>query len=224
MAAPAFTCCNDSVVSAFIHAASQIAAKGLVRCSSGNLSLRLENGHMLIKGSRAWMEALEPNQLAVCRIADGTRVEGAKPSVETALHAGILRVRPEAKVVLHFQSPFATVAACRSDVESLPFYLTPEVPYYIGSVGVVPFHLPGTLELAEAVIDAATRHRMILLRNHGQVTFGATFEEALQRAVFFEMTCELLFRAGNRLQPLDSSAATGLMAMSGGSTAETKPV
>lgn len=211
----AFKLVNDSGIRAFLEAARQVAAKGLVRCSSGNLSQRLDNGHMLIKASRAWMESLESGQLSVCRIADGIHMEGAKPSVETALHAGIFRVRPEARVVLHFQSPFATAAACRGDVDSLSFHLTPEMPYYIGSVGVVPFHMPGTLELAEAVSTEAARHRMILLRNHGQVTFGATFEETIQRAVFFEMTCEILFRAGSHLQPLDKASAAGLIAMSG---------
>jgi ribulose-5-phosphate 4-epimerase/fuculose-1-phosphate aldolase len=214
------TLASHSIIRAFLEAAGQVAAKGLVRCSSGNMSQRLENGNMLIKASRAWMESLAPAQLSVCRISDGTRVEGAKPSVETALHAGIFRVRPEARVVLHFQSPFATAAACRSDVDSLSFHLTPEVPYYIGTVGVVPFHMPGTNELAEAVISSATRHRMILLRNHGQVTFGATFEETIQRAIFFEMTCELICRSGRQLHPLEPESAARLIAMSG----ETKPV
>lgn len=214
MPAHPITRASDTEISTFLRAAAQVAAKGLVRCSSGNLSQRLKDGHLLIKASRAWMESLEADNLAVCRISDGVRLEGAKPSVETAFHAGILRTRPDAKVVLHFQSPFATAAACRSDVESLPFHLTPEVPYYIGSVGVVPFLLPGSAELAEAVIASAERHCMIILRNHGQVTFGATFEETIQRAVFFEMTCELLFRAENRLQPLDPAAAAALMAMS----------
>ena len=94
------------------------------------------------------------------------------------------------------------------------------MPYYIGSVGVVPFHMPGTAELADAVVSAAVNHRMILLRNHGQVTFGSTFEETIQRAVFFEMTCEILFRAGSRLQPLEPAASAGLMDLSG----ETKSV
>lgn len=199
-----------------LKAARQVAARGLVRCSSGNLSCRLDADHLLIKASRAWMESLEPEQLSVCRIADGARVEGGTPSVETAFHAGILRIRPEARVVLHFQSPFATVVACRNDVESLCFNLTPETPYYIGSVGIVPFRLPGSAELAEAVVAAAAHHRLLILRNHGQVTYGATFEETIQRAVFFEMTCELLVRAGSKLQSLDPADAMALVSAGGG--------
>jgi ribulose-5-phosphate 4-epimerase/fuculose-1-phosphate aldolase len=134
--------------------------------------------------------------------------------VETAFHAGILQIRPEAKVVLHFQSPYATVAACRKDVLELPYHVTPEMPYYIGPVGVVPFLLPGSAELARAVVEQARSHNMILLQNHGQVTFGATFEETIQRAVFFEMTCEIMIKAGEGLHPLTPTDALKLMALS----------
>lgn len=206
-------------IDAFLRAARLAGARGLVRCSSGNLSQRLEGGNLLIKGSRSWMESLEAENLAVCRISDCRHLEGAKPSVETAFHAGILRIRPDARVVLHFQSPFATALACRSDAESIPFAVTPEMPYYIGSVGFVPFLLPGSAELAEAVIGQAAVHRMIMLRNHGQVTFGASFEETLQRALFFEMTCEIIVRNGTQLQPLSPKVAAELSDMGGTSRA-----
>jgi len=213
MPEPALSSVPASAIKAFLNAAHATAAKGLVLCSSGNLSCRLDDERLLIKGSRAWMERLEPRHLAVCRIADGVHLEGAKPSVEMAFHAGILRVRPEAKVVLHFQSPFATVIACRRDLDALRFDVTPEMPYYIGSVGVVPFHMPGSPELAVAVVAAAANHHLLILRNHGQVTFGNSFRETLQRAVFFEMTCALLVRAGDRLQPLDPAESTELARM-----------
>ena len=202
-----------SAIQSFLNAAHAVAEKGLVQCSSGNLSCRLDPDRLLIKGSRAWMERLEPRHLAICRLNDGHHLEGAKPSVETAFHAGILRLRPDIRVVLHFQSPYATVVACRRDLDSLTFDLTPEMPYYIGSVGVVPFHMPGSPELANAVVDAAAAHRMLILRNHGQVTFGSSFEETLQRAVFFEMTCALLVRTGPLLQPLASADAAELVRM-----------
>jgi ribulose-5-phosphate 4-epimerase/fuculose-1-phosphate aldolase len=209
------TLCGASAddIKTFIRAARDVAARGLVRCSSGNLSQRVADDRMLIKGSRSWMETLEPEHLAVCRISDGNALSGAVPSVETAFHAGILRLRREANVVLHFQSPFATVVACRADVEDLTFNLTPEMPFYIGKAGVVPFLLPGSTELADAVVASAADHRMVILRNHGQVTFGATFEETIQRAVFFEMTCELLVRGGTSLTPLDDRTAADLVAM-----------
>jgi len=206
-------------IDAFLAAARMTAGKGLVQCSSGNLSGRIGNGCLLIKGSRSWMERLTPSNLAVCRIADGAFLSGAKPSVETAFHAGILRIRPEAGAVLHFQSPFATAVACRRDARRLNWNLTPEFPYYIGSVGFVPFRMPGSPELAEAVVAQARSHAMLILENHGQVTFGATYEEAIQRAVFFEMTCALVMRTGSALRPLAKKEAARLVAMGRGAKA-----
>jgi ribulose-5-phosphate 4-epimerase/fuculose-1-phosphate aldolase len=171
-------------------------------------------GNLLIKGSRSWMESMSACHVSVCRIEDGECLQGAKPSVETAFHAGILKARPEARVVLHFQSPYATVAACRRDVRELPYHVTPETPYYIGSVGHVPFLLPGSPELARAVVEQAKSHTMIILANHGQVTFGASFEETIQRAVFFEMTCEIMLRAGDALSPLNPLDSDALLELS----------
>ncbi len=213
MGKQALTDISEADISAFLAAARMVASKGLVRCSSGNLSQRLPDGNLLIKGSRAWMESMTAENLSVCRLPDGQCLQGAKPSVETAFHAGIMNVRPDARVVLHFQSPYATVIACRRDAEQLSYYLTPEMPYYIGAPGFVPFLLPGSPELAEAVVAQAEHHTLILLRNHGQVTFGASYEETIQRAVFFEMTCELLVRAGDRLEPLRPDAAECMMAL-----------
>ena len=50
---------SQAEIHCFLQAAKQVAAKGLVRCSSGNISQRLDNGMMLIKASRAdWKDLL----------------------------------------------------------------------------------------------------------------------------------------------------------------------
>jgi ribulose-5-phosphate 4-epimerase/fuculose-1-phosphate aldolase len=201
-------------IRSFLEAAHETARQRLVSCSSGNLSCRLDENLLLIKSSRAWLERLSPGDISLCRIADGMLVDGPKPSVEIGFHAGIMRIRPEAHTVLHFQSPWATALACRSDVRRLSFDITPEVPYYIGPIGHVPFHMPGSSELADAVVASARRHTLILMHNHGEVTFGSSFEETLQRAMFFEMTAFLILQGGRRLKPLPMRTAHALMALS----------
>ena len=51
-------------------------------------------------------------------------------------------------------------------------------------------------------------HDMAVLRNHGQVTVGKTLEETIQRAVFFEFTCEVLLRGGGRIQRIPGGGIT----------------
>ena len=95
-------------------------------------------------------------------------------------------------VVLHFQSPYATALAC-GEPHKYDLNLTIEVPVYIGTPSWVGYQTPGTNELAEAVIHAfADGHtQMALLKNHGLVTLGKTFDDAIQKAVFFEMACRI---------------------------------
>ncbi len=199
---PTVSSLPKQLVSDFIETAHEISRRNLVECSSGNLSVRLDEEYLLIKSSRAWLERLQPSDLTLCRLSDGQAVDGPNPSVEIGFHTGIMKVRFDAKTVLHFQSPFATAITCRSDLHTLNFNVTPEVPFYIGAVGWVPFHMPGSPELAHAVSESARSHALILLQNHGLVTFGDTFDEMIQRAVFFEMTAKIILLDGAKLKPL----------------------
>ncbi len=181
----------------FIQAARRAAARGLLRCSSGNLSCRIDDDHMLVSGTQTWLETITPVQIATCRIDDASPLGNVKPSVEARFHAGILRHRSDARCVLHFQSPAATALACRSAPPG-DMNVIIEVPYYIGRPGWVDFHMPGSKELARAVIDAARDHDVVMMRNHGLVAVGTGYDDVIQRAAFFELACEILLRGGSR--------------------------
>jgi len=46
--------------------------------------------------------------------------------------------------------------------------------------------------LSTATAEEAKEHHVIQLINHGQVIVGSTFEEVLQRAIFFELACQIV--------------------------------
>jgi ribulose-5-phosphate 4-epimerase/fuculose-1-phosphate aldolase len=177
-----------------------------MQCSSGNLSCRADAEHVLISASRSWLADLTPAQVVIMRLADGAVLNGLTPSVESRFHLGILRARPEIDVVLHFQPPHAVALACQEQ-QGIDYNVVPEIPYYIGPIGHVPYLEPGTPELADAVIATMRTHNLCVLRNHGHVTVGKTFHQAIQNAVFFEMACGIIVRSGARLQPLAPAAA-----------------
>lgn len=174
----------------------------LMQCSSGNMSWRADDERMLVSGTRTWLGEIRTDQIAVVRIADGGRLNSVKPSVEAGFHAGVLRARPDVSVVLHFQTPFATALACRRDLERVNFFVIPEIPYYIGRIALVPFLPPGSEALARAVVAAMASHDMAILRNHGLVTVGGTFDDAFQKAVFFELASSVIVRAGDHVECL----------------------
>ena len=197
-------------IARFVEAAHRTAEHGLLRCSSGNLSWRLNDALCLVTATGSWLGNLTPAQVAICRVVDGAPVNSVKPSVEAGFHTGILRARPDIRVVLHFQSPAATAFACRRDVETVNFAIIPEVPVYIGSIAVVPYLQPGSAELARAVIPAMQDHNLLLLRNHGLVTVGRDLDDALQKAAFFELACQVLLTAGDQAQLLTEPAVRAL--------------
>lgn len=188
-------------------AASHKAANDyrLVSCSSGNLSWRIGDDEMLVSASRSWMGELAAEQVAHLRIGTEEVLNGRTPSVESRFHAGVLRNRSDVDVVLHFQSPAAT-ALCCTDAEDVNFAVIPEIPFYIGEVARVPYIQPGSEELANAVIAALMDRNLVMLGNHGLVTVGANFDDAIQKAVFFEMACDILLRLGERARPLPAES------------------
>ena len=199
----------------FAAAARRAGALGLMRCSSGNLSCRVDGERMLVKASRAWMADLTAQQVALCNIADGESLNGRTPSVEIGFHAGILLARREVNVVLHFQTPAATTLAC-GEAESVNFFVIPEIPVYIGPIGIVPFLDPGSRALADAVTQVMKTHNLAILKNHGMVTVGKSYDEAIQRAVFFELACDITLRGGARVEALPAEAVAKFCRQGGG--------
>jgi ribulose-5-phosphate 4-epimerase/fuculose-1-phosphate aldolase len=194
----------------FVSAAHRTAQYGLVLCGSGNLSWRIDHQHMLITTTGAWLSDLTKDQVAICRIRDGVCLNGKEPSIELGFHRAILCERIDVGVVLHFQSPSATILACRREQAIDRFFVIPEVPYYIGPVAVVPYLAPGSADLGEAVTAAMRTHNAVILKNHGQVTVGTDLREALQRAVYFEFASTICLRAGEDVETLGEEAIESL--------------
>lgn len=192
---------TDGHIKQFVEQARRVGKAGLTQCSSGNLSWRIGE-EALVSGTGSWIPELTEDEVAVCRISTGEVLNGVKPSMESAFHLGIMRERPDVNVVLHFQSAYATVLACM-EVTPKDFNVTLEIPYHVGSeIPVIPYYRPGSVELAEAVIEGMREHNTLLLRKHGQVVCGKDFNQAFERAVFFEMACRIIILSGGKYMTL----------------------
>ncbi|MDR2949629.1 MAG: class II aldolase/adducin family protein [Prevotella sp.] len=180
----------------FIEAAHRVGRERLQLCSSGNLSWRVEENRALVSGTGSWLPRLAKENVAICDISTGMPVDGPKPSMESVFHLGVLRERKDMNVVLHFQSEFATIVSCMKNKPG-NFNVVAEVPCYCGKeIPVIPYFRPGSKELAEAVTEALTDHDCVLMGKHGQAVCGKDFDDAFQKAVFFELACSIIVRAG----------------------------
>lgn len=186
---------TDEQIGTFVAQAHRVGAAGLTVCSSGNLSWRIGD-EVLISGTGSWVPSLEREKVSVCRLSTGEVLNGVKPSMESGFHLGVLRERPDVDVVLHFQSPYATAVACMKE-RPADFNVTAEVPCHVGrEIPAIPYYRPGSPELAHAVVTAMRDHNSILLLKHGQVVCGKDFNQAFERAMFFEMACRIIIQSG----------------------------
>lgn len=185
----------------FIRQAHRVGDANLTLCSSGNISWRVGD-EMIVSGTGSWVPEIKKENVAISKIADGTSVNGVKPSMESGFHLGVLRNRPDVNVVLHFQSEYATVVACMKN-KPTNFNVTAEIPCHVGSVvPVVPYYRPGSAELAAGVVEALKEHNSVLLASHGVVVCGKDFNEAFERASFFEMACRIIVQSGGNYDVL----------------------
>ena len=174
----------------FVRQARRVGSAGLTICSSGNLSWRIGE-EVLVSGTGSWVPELTADRVARLNLATGEMLNGVKPSMEHGFHLGVLRARPDVNVVLHFQSPYATAMACSKEIPE-DLNVTAEVPCHVGAeIPVIPYFRPGSPELAASVVEALTHHNSCLLRKHGQVVCGKDFDQAFERAMFFEMACRI---------------------------------
>jgi ribulose-5-phosphate 4-epimerase/fuculose-1-phosphate aldolase len=199
-----------STIQAFVQACHKVAEYGLVSCSSGNMSCRVEPDTALLSASGAWMAELTSGQVAVCSISTGQALNDVVPTCEHRFHLGILKYRPEIDVVLHFQSPYAAAVAC-GPTDGLDFNMTIEIPVYIGTPAVVPCLPPGSPELAGALVSGFKdpQRRIAILKNHGLVSVGTDFNDAIQKAVFFEIACRIML-TNPKAKPLDADVVKQL--------------
>ena len=187
---------NAEYIERFIEAAHRVGQERLQLCSSGNLSWRVNKDLALVSGTGSWLPRITKENVAICNISTGMRVDGPKPSMESVFHLGVLRQRKDMNVVLHFQSEFATIVSCMKN-KPKSFNVVAEVPCYCGKeIAVIPYYRPGSKELADAVTHALTDHDCVLMSKHGQAVCGKDFDDAFQKAVFLELACSILVRAG----------------------------
>ncbi len=182
---------NDAANELCLYGAA-LAAQGLARAGSGNMSARLADGRILISPSGEGLGTLKPSELSVIK-PDGMHVGGPKPSKEAPLHLAIYASRPAAGAVVHLHTPYATAWSMVTEhdpANCLPA-LTPYAIMRLGKVALLRFAVPGSTILGDWVRDHAVKHSAFLLANHGSVVSAKTLKDAVFAAEELEETARL---------------------------------
>ena len=180
----------------------RMSASGLVAGTEGNVSARTPEGDVLVTPSGLDYSVMEPEDVVLVSL-DGETIEGAfEPSVETPMHTGIYRSRPETRGIVHTHARYSTTLACLN-WEIPPVHYMLAILSEEGRVPVARYATYGTRELAENAARAlGEAHRVCLLRNHGTIAVGPTVGEAYSRTELLEQMAELYYRVRAAGEPV----------------------
>lgn len=180
--------------------------RGLSYGSSGNISIRLEDGY-LFTPTNSCLGLLEPEGLSKLDSA-GQLVNGDPPTKELSLHLAMYETRSDVNAIVHLHSTYCVALSCLNhpDHEAIIPPITPYFIMKIGRLALIPFFPPGDTKLGDAIRDAAQDHRVVLLANHGPVVGGKTLSSAVNDMEELEESAKLFFLLqGHDIRYLNSS-------------------
>ena len=177
--------------------AKSLFDRGLTIGSSGNFSVRLDDGWLMTPTGSS-MGNLDPNEISKLDLS-GNLISGDNPTKESFLHIAMYDERPDSRAVVHLHSTHSVAVSCLADIDK-ENVLPPITAYYvmkIGTLPLVPYFPPGDINLAKAVKEMASDHHAVLLANHGPVVAGKTLEDAVYAIEELEETARLFLLLKN---------------------------
>lgn len=153
--------------------------KGYFSATGGNVALRVGHEHIAVTPSATDYLEMTPDDVCLLRLSDLAQVSGARaPSVESALHARVLRRRPDAGCSIHTHQPIASACALIGKPLPVPPELWPTLGRQVPVAGYAP---SGSSWLA-ALLEREVRPDInaYLMRNHGVLCCGADVPGAMR--------------------------------------------
>lgn len=171
----------------------RVYAKGFAAANDGNISYRISENEVLCSPTMICKGFMQPDD--ICSVdMNGKQVSGKKKRTsEVLLHLTIMKERPDVKAVVHCHPPHATAFAVAR--EPIPQCVLPEVEVFLGEVPLAQYATPGDQKFADTVLPFAKKSNVIILTNHGVVSFGETLEKAYWWTEILDAYCRILILA-----------------------------
>ena len=185
----------------------ELINKKLVIHNFGNVSLRIDKEHFVIKPSGAELTKLKPQDMPVVNIKSGKKVRGnLKPSTDTPTHLEIYRKFIDINSIAHNHSNYATVWAQSS--KSIPLIGTTHADYWKNEVPIVEFLSSKDLKqnyeknTGKLILKTLQRKKLnaytcpgVIVAGHGPFTWGIQNSSAVINAEILEFVAQTTFQS-----------------------------
>jgi L-fuculose-phosphate aldolase len=167
--------------------------KGFAAANDGNISYRLSENEVVCTPTLITKGFMKPEDLCLVDM-EGNQLDGRrKRTSEVMLHLAIMKTRSDVKSVVHCHPPHATAFGVAR--EPIPQCVLPEVEIFLGDVPITKYATPGGEEFANTILPFVQKSNVIILANHGTVSFGETVEKAYWWTEILDAYCRILMLA-----------------------------
>jgi L-fuculose-phosphate aldolase len=172
-----------------VELSQHLCHRGFFAATGGNLALRIDSQRIAVTPSATDYFTMRAEDVCVLRLKDLAQLSGERaPSVESGLHAKILRARPDVQCSIHTHQPVAS--ACTLLGEPLDV-LNPELWASLGKHIPLVGYAPSGSNWLAGKFGRAIRwdYNAYLMRNHGVLCCGPDVETTLSRLEALETFC-----------------------------------
>ncbi len=167
--------------------------KGFAAANDGNITVRISDNEVLCTPTMHSKGFLKPEDISTVDMT-GKQIAGTKKrSSEALLHLEIYKQRPDVKSVVHCHPPHATAFAVAR--EPIPQCVLPEVEVFLGDVPITKYETPGGQAFADTILPYVAKTNVIILANHGTVSYGESVERAYWWTEILDAYCRILMLA-----------------------------
>ena len=161
--------------------------------NGGNIAIRVGEDIALCTPTLVSKGFMKPEDMCLVDF-EGNQLCGVKKRTsEILMHLQIMKRQPKAVATVHCHPPYSTGFAV-AGIEP-PTCMIPEYEVF-ASVAIAPYRTPGTPEMGELVADLVDKHNVILMANHGVVSWSHNnVEDAYFKMEILEAYCRTILVA-----------------------------
>jgi L-fuculose-phosphate aldolase len=171
----------------------RIYAKGFAAANEGNISIRFDDNRVLCTPTRHCKGFMTPDDICTVDMT-GKQIDGRlKRTSEVLLHIEIYKHRDDISSIVHCHPPHATAFAVAH--EPIPNCVLPEPDIFLGEIPISAYETPGSQNFAETILPFVDKTNIIVLANHGTVSFESDLETAYWLTEILDAYCRILILA-----------------------------